>query len=102
MPKIEYRLGGMRKHIVFFALIVCVLTAAALILFFSLKTNPVEEALKNDQIIKLLFVLKNDDEALFTMLMAYYPVSHRGALIDIPGNTGAIYASLSSKDRQAG
>lgn len=100
MPKIEYRLGGMRKHIVFFALIVCVLTAAALILFFSLKTNPVEEALKNDQIIKLLFVLKNDDEALFTMLMAYYPVSHRGALIDIPGNTGAIYASLSSKDRQ--
>ena len=46
MPKIEYRLGGMRKHIVFFALIVCVLTAAALILFFSLKTNPVEEALK--------------------------------------------------------
>lgn len=100
MPKIEYRLGGMRKHIVFFALIVCVLTAAALILFFSLKTDPVEEALKNDQIIKLLFVLKNDDEALFTMLMAYYPVSHRGALIDIPGNTGAIYASLSSKDRQ--
>ena len=100
MPKIEYRLVGMRKHIVFFALIVCVLTAAALILFFSLKTNPVEEALKNDQIIKLLFVLKNDDEALFTMLMAYYPVSHRGALIDIPGNTGAIYASLSSKDRQ--
>lgn len=100
MPKIEYRLGGMRKHIVFFALIVCVLTAAALILFFSLKTNPVEEALKNDQIIKLLFVLKNDDEALFTMLMAYYPVSHRGSLIDIPGNTGAIYASLSSKDRQ--
>ena len=100
MPKIEYRLGGMRKHIVFFALIVCVLTAAALILFFSLKTNPVEEALKNDQIIKLLFVLKNDDEALFTMLMAYYTVSHRGALIDIPGNTGAIYASLSSKDRQ--
>ena len=100
MPKIEYRLGGMRKHVVFFALIVCVLTAAALILFFSLKTNPVEEALKNDQIIKLLFVLKNDDEALFTMLMAYYPVSHRGALIDIPGNTGAIYASLSSKDRQ--
>ncbi|MGI5172620.1 LCP family protein [Treponema sp. OMZ 840] len=90
---------GTHKHIVFLFLIVAVLTVSVLLLVFALKTNPVEEVLESDQIIKLLIVLEDEGEALSTMLMAYYPVSHRGALIDILGNTGAIYASLGRVDR---
>lgn len=90
---------GSSKHIIFLLLIIAVLTVSVVLLFFALKTNPVDEVLRSDQVIKLLFVIENDGKAISTMLMAYYPVSHRGALIDILGNTGAIYASLGRVDR---
>lgn len=90
---------GSSKHIIFLLLIIAVLAVSVVLLIFALKTNPVDEVLRSDQVIKLLFVIENDGEAISTMLMAYYPVSHRGALIDILGNTGAIYASLGRVDR---
>lgn len=90
---------GVGKHVIFLVLIMIIMGGTALVLFFALKTDLVEEVLKNDQIIKLLVVLEDEGEAISTTILTYYPVSRRGALIDILGNTGAIYSSLERVDR---
>lgn len=83
----------------FLILIFAVFTVSAFVLFFALKTNPVEEVLKNDQLIKTLFVLYDDDRVISTDVILYYPVTERAAMFDIPGRTGAIYSSLGRVDR---
>lgn len=87
------------RHTIFIGLIVLILGAMSLTIYFTLKTNLVEEVLKNDQIIKLLLVIEDEGEAVSTSVLAYYPVTNRGAIIDIPGNTGGIYESLDRSDR---
>ena len=83
----------------FLILIFAVFTVSAFVLFFALKTNPVEEVLKNDQLIKILFVLHDEDRVISTDVILYYPVNSRAAMFDIPGRTGAIYSSLGRVDR---
>ncbi len=87
------------RHVIFIVLIVLILGAMSLTVFFALKTNLVEEVLKNDQIIKLLLVIEDGGDAVSTTILTYYPVSERGAIIDILGNTGGIYSSLERVDR---
>ncbi|HZK20222.1 MAG TPA: LCP family protein [Treponemataceae bacterium] len=82
------------KNIVFLLLIIIVIAVTSIVLFFSLQVDPVQEVLKNDQLIKILFVLEDDGKAEASMVFAYYPKSNRGAIFDILGNTGAIYSSL--------
>ncbi len=83
----------------FLILIFAVFTISAFVLFFSLRTDPIEEVLKNDQLIKVLFVLYDESEVISTDVILYYPVNSRAAMFDIPGRTGAIYSSLGRVDR---
>lgn len=83
----------------FLVLIFAVLAISAFILFFSLRTDPVEEVLKNDQLLKILFVLSDEDSVISTDVILYYPVTQRTAMFDIPGRTGAIYSSVGRVDR---
>ncbi|MCR4940988.1 MAG: LCP family protein [Treponemataceae bacterium] len=76
-----------------------ILIAMSVILVFSLQTDEVGDILKNDQLIKMLLVLHDGDDIVWTDVLVYYPVSRRGAVFDIPGNTGAIYKSLNRTDR---
>ncbi|HIW36195.1 MAG TPA: LCP family protein [Candidatus Treponema faecavium] len=70
------------------------------ILVFATQSDPVADVIRNEQIIKILFVLEDEHhEAIFTTVLGYYPRLRRGVLYDIPGNTGAIYASLGRVDR---
>jgi polyisoprenyl-teichoic acid--peptidoglycan teichoic acid transferase len=87
------------KGIVFLVLILVILISSTILLALSLKSDPVAENLKNDQVIKILFVMEDNHEALFTDVLIYYPVSRRGALVNILGNTGGIYSSLGRVDR---
>lgn len=86
------------KSVLFLILIFGILTVTSIVLFFSLKTDPVEEALKNDQLLKVLMVLYDDNEVISTDVVFYYPVTHRAAMFDIPSRTGAIYNSLARVD----
>lgn len=87
------------NSILFLILIFAVFAIAAFILFFSLRTDPIEEVLKNDQLLKILFVLSDNDEVISTDVIFYYPLTKRAAMFDIPGRTGAIYSSLGRVDR---
>src|SRR5574344_1190980 len=88
-----------KKGALFLVLILLILVVLSVIIGLSLRRDPVAENLKNDQVIKILFVMKDKKQALFTDVFVYYPVSRRGALINILGNTGGIYESLGRVDR---
>ena len=84
---------------IFLVLIFMILVTLTVVLALSLHTNAVDETLKNDSVIKVLFVMEDRNQVLFTDVLLYYPVSKRGAIINILGNTGAIFQSLGRVDR---
>lgn len=79
-------------------LIFLILISVTVVLAFSLQVNSVEENLKSDRVIKTLVVMEDKNRVLFTDVFIYYPVSRRGALINILENTGAIFSSLGRVD----
>ncbi len=87
------------KGSVFLVIILMILAVTAVVMIFALQTDTVGDMLKNDELVKVLIVLEKDGEPICTDVLIYYPVSRRGALFDIPGNTGAIYSSIGRTDR---
>ncbi len=91
--------GTNDKSLIILIIIFFIIIVSALVVIFSLRTNPVEETIKNEEAIKILFVLKDAESVLFTNVFVYYPVLSRGALFNVPGNTGAIFSSIDRVDR---
>ena len=86
------------RGIIFLISIALILIVMVVSLFFLVQTDTVAEVLKNDELVKVLLVIHDGDTAITTDVLVYYPVSKRGAVFDIPGNTGAIYSSLGRVD----
>ncbi len=91
--------GRIEKSMVFLFLVFLIIIVTSIVIVAALQVNPVAEIIENEEPIKILFVLEDEEEVLFTDVFVYYPVSGRGALFNIPGNTGAIYRSLGRVDR---
>ena len=91
--------GGLEKSMIFLVLVFLIVIITSIVIVSALQVNPVEVIIENEEPIKILFVLGDDEKVLFTDVFIYYPVSGRGALFNIPGNTGAIYSSLGRVDR---
>ena len=85
---------GMFLLFLIFVILVSVLVGLVL----SLRVSTVDENLKSDRVIKTLVVMEDTNRVLFTDVFIYYPVSQRGALINILENTGAIFSSLGRVD----
>ena len=89
----------------FFLLIIilAVLIALSILMFFLLQTDEVASVLENTdedkRILNILFILEDNKQPLFTDIVLYYPDSERGAIFDIPANTGLISTSLDRMDR---
>lgn len=88
-----------KKGLVFIALIVIILVALVAVISISFKQNTVTENLKQDPVIKVLFVLEDKQQVLFSDVLIYYPVSGKGVLTGIPGNTGGLHRSIDRVDR---
>ncbi|MCR5613081.1 LCP family protein [Treponema sp.] len=88
-----------KKGLIFIAMIAVILAALVTVIALSLKQDTVKENLQQDPVVKVLFVIEDKNQALFTDILIYYPVSGKGALINIPGNTGGLYSSLDRVDR---
>lgn len=89
-----------QKGFIFIILIIVIILITSLIFSLSLKTNVVKEKMKQNQLIKVLFVIQDDDDsALFTNVMICNLESKKAGLINIPGYTGAIFRSLNRTDR---
>ena len=88
-----------KKGIIFIALIFMILCVLVAIIVVSVKQDTVEENLKRDPVMKVLLVLEDKNQLLFTDVLIYYPVSGKGVLVNIPGNTGGLHSSLDRVDR---
>lgn len=91
--------SSVNKGSIFLVIIFMILAITSIVMIFALQTDTVGDMLKNDELIKILIVLEQDGKPICTDVLIYYPVSRRGALFDIPGNTGAIFSSVGRTDR---
>ena len=98
MGKIKIR--DEQKGVIFIALIILIVIAISIVFAFSLKTNTVEDALKEKGIMRTLIVVEDKDSSmLFSSVLIYNPTSQKAALVNLPGYTGAIYQSLGRVDK---
>lgn len=100
MKKKRVRIRDEQKGVIFIGIIVFIMILVSIIFSVSLKTNKVLDSIKNNEVIRMLFITENDDsEVLFSSLIVYYPSSHKAAIVSIPNHTGQIYQSLGRVDK---
>lgn len=96
----EIRLRDEQKGAILLGIFLLIIVTVIVFLSVSLKKDNVAEKLANDQVVRVLTVIDDDEgNVLFSNVLIYYPVSRKAATVNIPGNTGAIYQSLGRVDR---
>ncbi len=86
------------KNILFLLVILIVLVSAVVIVLLRMKKDPLKDYLSSEKILKVLVVIKDENKALSTNIIAYYPETKRAVMFDIPANTGMIIQSLNRTD----
>jgi len=66
---------------------------------YTLRANPVEDALSGNRVINVLFILENEKKPVSTYVLMYYPVTKRAAVLDIPGELGLLISRINRVDR---
>jgi anionic cell wall polymer biosynthesis LytR-Cps2A-Psr (LCP) family protein len=79
--------------------ILILLAGGVVFVSFSLRTDPIEEALSGDRVINILFVLEKDGKPLSSYVLMYYPATRRAAIFDIPRDLGLIIRRINRVDR---
>jgi anionic cell wall polymer biosynthesis LytR-Cps2A-Psr (LCP) family protein len=81
------------------AAILILLAGGIIFIYFSLRTDPIEEALARDRVINTLFVFEKDGRPLSSFVLMYYPATRRAAIFDIPRDLGLIIRRINRVDR---
>jgi anionic cell wall polymer biosynthesis LytR-Cps2A-Psr (LCP) family protein len=87
------------KSSILLILIIAIALALVVGLGLGLKTDASDLALKNDRILNLLIVFEVDKRPTATELFLFYPATGKGALLDVPVETGLIIKSLNRVDK---
>lgn len=99
MLKNRKRKRKVDKSIILLLVIVAVVLVTVFFGFFQLRTDLFTEMLKEISDITVLFAVSGDQEYRFFELLIYNPQTHKGAVVFVPGNVGAIIESLKRVDR---
>jgi polyisoprenyl-teichoic acid--peptidoglycan teichoic acid transferase len=78
-------------------ILLIVLGAAAAV--YTLRSNPVEDAIAANRVINILFVIEEEKRPVSTYVLMYYPGTKRAAIFDIPGNLGLLITKIDRVDR---
>ena len=81
------------------AAIVLLLAAGIFAAVYTLRGDPVEEALSSDRVLNVLFVIEQNQKPLGAYVLMYYPATRRAAIFDIPGETGLLIPKIKRVDR---
>jgi len=87
------------KSSILLIVIVAVLVVTLVLLFLSMRSDAVDQAMRSDRIINIGFVIEREGKPVSTQVFMFYPANGRGALLDVPGETGLIIKSLNRVDR---
>ncbi len=82
------------RSIIFLMFILVLLVVSLIALVFELKTDPVENIIKDDKLLNVLFIIEEDGAPFSANIITYYPENKRAAMFDIPPQTGLILHSL--------
>ena len=80
-------------------LIVLLLAVGIFFVVYTFRSNPVEDALADNRVINVLFVIEDKKMPLSTYVLMYYPVTRRAAIFDIPGELGLLITKINRVDR---
>jgi polyisoprenyl-teichoic acid--peptidoglycan teichoic acid transferase len=69
------------------------------LLLASLRSDAVDQAMKSDRILDVAVIIEREGKPVSTQLFLFYPSNGRGALLDVPGETGLIIKALNRVDR---
>lgn len=64
-----------------------------------LRVEPIQRAIDDDTPMNIALIIDDAGKPISTQLLMYYPGNARGALLDIPGETGLIIRSINRVDR---
>ena len=96
------RIRDEQKGFIFILIIIFITVILSIVFTLSLKTNKVLDGIEEDEMIRVLFVIEDDDKSfLFSNLLIYSSVSKKAAVVNIPENTGQIYQSLGKVEKIA-
>ncbi|TFG84300.1 MAG: LytR family transcriptional regulator [Spirochaetales bacterium] len=87
------------KSIIFLVIIVLSIVVFGAFMANALRVEPIRKAVEEDRPINTALVLEYYGKPLTTQILMYYPGNARGALLDIPSDTGLILRSLNRVDR---
>ena len=96
------RIRDEQKGFIFILIIIFITIILSIVFSLSLKTNKVLDAIEEDEMIRVLFVIEDDDKSfLFSNLLIYSTVSKKAAVVNIPNNVGQIFQSLGRVEKIA-
>ena len=90
------KLDASRFLLALIILLVVVGVAAAV---YTLRSNPVDDALAVNRVINVLFVIEDKGKPLSSYVLMYYPGTRRAAIFDIPGELGLLITRINRVDR---
>jgi len=81
------------------ALIVLLVAVGVAAAVYTLRSNPVDDALAVNRVINVLFIIEDEGKPLSTFVLMYYPGTRRAAIFDIPGELGLLITRINRVDR---
>jgi anionic cell wall polymer biosynthesis LytR-Cps2A-Psr (LCP) family protein len=87
------------RSLLFLILITIVIAITVFFFMTNLRTDPVKDAIQNNLMINIAIIVERAGRPWATELLMYYPGNARGALLDIPAETGLIIRSINRMDR---
>jgi len=80
-------------------LIILLVVLGAAVAVYTLRSNPIEDALMTDRVISILYIIEDEKKPVSTYVLVYYPGTMRAAVFDIPGNLGLLISKINRVDR---
>ena len=87
------------KSIIILAVIAVVIASTVFVIIRNTRTDSITEMIENGQDINTVFLVHDQGRLLFTEILFYNSATGKGALLDIPGETGVIIEKLGRIDR---
>ncbi|MFW6313644.1 MAG: LCP family protein, partial [Spirochaetota bacterium] len=92
------RTGGIDKGVVLLLIIVAVIAGIGVSVAFAVRTDAISDLIADEEQLVVLLAVELDDGRLMTEVVFYEFSTGRGALFEVPAETGTVIRSLSRID----
>lgn len=87
------------KSILILIAIIFITLITAFSLYLNVRVDKISQIIKDREVLKVLITVVEDDKPLLTQVLVINTETNKGALIDVPENTGTIITSIEKFSR---